>query len=89
MQLPVDPQRATIKRLLAMARVQEWPQPQLQSVWIPSDLLLGNPGQCRVMAEMRASRAIVDQDGLWFEGTDGAHQFVSVKLGQSWVKAQL
>ncbi len=79
---------APIQRLLAMARVKEWCQ--LQCVWIPNDLLLGNLGQCRVMAGMRGSQTILDQDGLWFEGSDGSrNQFVSVRLGRDWVKQQL
>ena len=51
---------APIRYLLAMAGVKEWHE--LQCVWIPSDLLLGNLGQCRVTAGMRASQTIVDQD---------------------------
>ncbi len=30
-----------------------------------------------------------NQDGLWFEGSDGANQLVSVRLGGDWVRQQL
>jgi len=78
---------APMRRLLAMARVKEWDQ--FQWPWIPGDLLLGNLGQCRVTAGMRGSRTILDQDGLWFHVSDGAHQFVSVRLDRGWVKSSV
>jgi hypothetical protein len=28
-------------------------------------------------------------DGLWFHGSDGAHQFVSVRLDRGWVKSSV
>jgi hypothetical protein len=74
-----------IQRLLAAAKVREWNQ--LHSLW--SDLLLGNLGVCRAMAGMRGSQTIVDQDGLWFEGSDGTHHFASVRLSKEWVKQEL
>ena len=47
--------------------------------------LLGRLGQCRVMAGMRESQTIVDQDAVWFEGSDGnSNQFVAVRLGRDW-----
>jgi hypothetical protein len=76
-----------IRYLLAMARVKEWRQ--LQGVWIPSDLLLGNLGQFRVTAGMRRSQTTVEPDGFWLEGSDGPNQFVSVRLGRDWVRQQL
>ena len=79
--------QAPIQRLLEMARVTQWQQ--LQYVWIPRDLLLGRLGQCRVMAGMRRSQTIVDEDGFWLRGHDGAHEFVSVPLGRDWVIRQL
>jgi hypothetical protein len=74
---------APIRHLLAMARVKEWNR--FQCVWIPNDLLLGSLGQCRVMAGMRGGRTIVEEDGLWFDGTDGSPVFVSVRLGREWM----
>ena len=29
---------------------------------------------------MRSSCTLIEDDGLWFEGTDGSHLFVSVRL---------
>ena len=65
----------------------EWNQ--FQCVWVPSDLLLGNLGQCRVMAGMRGSQTIVEQDGCWFEGSDGSDQMVSVRLARAWLRTEL
>jgi hypothetical protein len=31
----------------------------------------------------------IEDDGLWFEGTDGSHLFVSVRLGRDWLKQEL
>ncbi|MCI0718405.1 MAG: hypothetical protein L0338_05445, partial [Acidobacteria bacterium] len=77
-----------VRWLLSMAKVAEWRQ--LQCLWIPNDFLLGRLGQCRLMAGMRESRTIVDQDAVWFEGSDGcSNQFVSVRLGRDWLKREL
>ena len=76
-----------IQRLLAMARVSEWQH--LKCLWIPNNFLLGKFGQCRVMAGMRKSQTIVDQDGFWLRGHDGALEFVSVVLGRDWVRREL
>jgi hypothetical protein len=79
---------APIRYLLAMTKVEEWNQ--FQCVWIPNDLMLGNLGQCRVMAGMRGSRTIVEQDGFWFEGSDGTrNEFVSARLSRNWVRQTL
>jgi hypothetical protein len=78
---------AAIQRLLTLARAKEWHQ--LQYVWIPNNLLLGCLGQCRVMAGMRGSQTIVDQDAFWFEGSDGTRQFASLRLAKEWVRKQL
>jgi hypothetical protein len=78
---------APIRHLLAMAKVREWNQ--FQCVWIPSNLLLGNLGQCRVIAGMRRSQTIVDEDRFWLRGHDGTHEFVSATLGRDWVIRQL
>jgi len=76
-----------IQRLLAMARVNQWQL--LQSVWIPSDFLVGRLGQCRVMAGMRRSQTIVNEHGFWLRGHDGTHEFVSVTLGRDWILREL
>jgi hypothetical protein len=78
---------APIQRLLRMARVKEWCQ--LQSLWIPNDLPLGKLGHCRVMAGMRKSQTIVEEDSFWLRGHDGAHEFVSVALGRDWINREL
>ena len=78
---------APIQRLLAMAGVNRWQL--LQYVWIPNDFLLGRLGQCRVTAGMRRSQTIVDEDGFWLRGHDGAHEVVSVTLGRDWVNREL
>jgi hypothetical protein len=74
-------------RLAAMARVNHWSE--VRWVWMPAGFHLGKAGICRVMAGMRGSQTIVNQDGLWFEGSDGTHQFRSVRLGKEWVKQEL
>jgi hypothetical protein len=78
---------APIQRLLSMASVTEWHQ--LQCLWIPDNLLLGRLGQCRVMAGMRKSQTIVEEDSFWLRGHDGAHEFVSVALGRDWINREL
>ena len=78
---------APIQRLLAMGRVKEWCQ--LQSIWIPDDFLFGKLGHCRVMAGMRRNQTIVEEDGFWIRGHDGAHELVSVALGRDWVNREL
>jgi hypothetical protein len=78
---------ATMQRLVAMARVTCWDE--VRWVWMPAGFHLGKGGLCRVMAGMRGSQTIVDQDGLWFEGSDGTHQFRSVRLSKEWVKQEL
>jgi hypothetical protein len=70
-----------------MARLDEWHQ--LQCLWIPENLLLGKLGYCRVMAGMRRNQTIVEEDGFWIRGHEGAHEFVSVTLGRDWVIRQL
>jgi len=63
-------------------QIRHWTQ--LQYIWIPSDLLLCRLGKCRVMVGMRKSQTIVDEDGFWLRGHDGAHEYVSVALGRNW-----
>jgi hypothetical protein len=79
--------QAPIERLLSIARVREWRQ--LECLWIPENLLLGRLGQCRVMTGMRKSQTIVEEDGFWLRGHDGASEFVSVALGRDWVNREL
>jgi len=78
---------APIQRLLAIGRVKEWCQ--LQSIWIPEGFLLGELGHCRVMAGMRRNQTIVEKDGVWIRGHDGAHELVSVALGRDRVNREL
>ena len=59
------------------AGVKDWHA--VQYVVIPEGLLLGNWGQCLVMAGIR-SQTLIDHDGLWFQGTDGTNEYVSVKV---------
>jgi hypothetical protein len=51
----------------------------VQDVGVREDLLLGKWGSCVVLAGMR-TQTLVDQVGLWFQGTDGRTEFVSVKV---------
>ena len=57
-----------------------------QSLWVPEDFRIEG---CRVLAGMRSSCTLIEDDGLWFEGTDGSHLFVSVPLGRDWVGESL
>jgi hypothetical protein len=79
--------RAPIQRLLTMAKVKEWHQ--LQFLWIPRDFHLDRIGNCRLIAGMRESWTMVDENGFWIEGRDGTHQFISVKLGREWMRQNL
>jgi hypothetical protein len=79
--------KAPIHRLLAMGRVKE--RCQFPSIWIPDDFLLGRLGHCRVMAGMRRNQTIVEEDGFWIRGHDGADELVSVALGRDWVNREL
>ena len=38
---------------------------------------------------MRSTCTLIEDDGLWFEGTDGSQLFVSVRLGREWVRQQV
>ena len=74
-------------RETTMGRVKEWSQ--LQSIWLPPGFLLGKLGHCRVMAGMRRNQTIVEEDGFWIRGHDGAQELVSVALGRDWVITQM
>ena len=56
---------AAVRRLVAMVGVKEWNQ----TLWllIPETLRVNG---CLVLAGMR-SHTLVDEDGVWLEGTDG------------------
>jgi len=74
---------AEIRRLVAMAGVKEWNQ--VRSLLIPKTLRFNG---CLVLAGMR-SHTLVDEDGLWFEGTDGTNSFVSVRLDTDWLRQEV
>ena len=78
---------AVVRRLVAMARVQEWSE--VHWLWVRDDFLLGNIGRCLALAGLR-SQTVIDQDELWFEGTDmSSNQFVSERLTRDWVREEL
>jgi hypothetical protein len=74
----------SIHRLVSLARVKDWED--FKSLWVPEDFRIEG---CRVLAGMRSSCTLIEDDGLWFEGTDGSHLFVSVPLGRDWVRREL
>jgi hypothetical protein len=53
---------------------------------VPRDFYIGN---CTVMAGIRRDTTHIAEDGIWFEGTDGSSQMVSVRLGRAWRKREL
>jgi hypothetical protein len=69
--------QTVIRWLMAQAGVKDWQT--VQYLVVPDDLLLGKLGRCLVMAGMR-SRTLIDEEGLWFEGTDGTREYVSVRV---------
>jgi len=74
----------SIHRLVSLACVKDWED--FKSLWVPEDFRIEG---CRVLAGMRSSCTLIEDDGLWFEGTDGSHLFVSVPLGRDWVRREL
>ena len=74
----------SIYRLVSLARVKDWED--FKSLWVPEDFRIEGG---RVLAGMRSSCILIEDDGLWFEGTDGSHLFVSVRLGRDWVRREL
>jgi hypothetical protein len=44
---------------------------------------------CRVLAGMRSTSTFIEDNGLWFEGTDESHLFVSVGLEPDWIMRRL
>jgi hypothetical protein len=69
---------AVIRWVLANAGTKDWQA--VQYLMIPDGLMLGELGRCLVMAGMRRNQMLIDQDGLWFQGTDGTSEYVSVKV---------
>ncbi len=74
---------AEVRRLVMMAGVKEWNQ--VRWLWIPETLRFNG---CVVLAGMR-SHTLVDEDGVWFEGTDGTNSFVSVRLEKDWLRREV
>ena len=87
-QLPGESLFGEIHRLLRCsdsAVVIDGEGPGMASTAMPLDpvnLLLGRRGECRGMAGMRKSHTIVEEDGSWIRGHDGAYECVSVALGR-------
>jgi hypothetical protein len=74
----------SIHRLVSLARVEDWEH--FSSLWVPEDFRIEG---CRVLAGMRSTCTLIEDDALWFEGTDGSHLFVSVRLGREWIGREL
>ena len=75
---------ASIHRLVSLARARDWED--LNCLWVPEGFRIEG---CRVLAGMRSTCILIEDDGLWLEGTDGCHLFVSVRLGRDWLKQEL
>jgi hypothetical protein len=69
---------ASIHRLVSLARVP--------CLWVREDFRIEG---CRVLAGIRSTCTLIEEDGLWFEGTDGSNLFVSVRLGREWIAREL
>lgn len=74
----------SIHRLVSLSRAKDWED--FKSLWVPEDFRIEG---CRVLAGMRGSCTLIEDDGLWFEGNDGSHLFVSVRLGREWLRRQV
>jgi hypothetical protein len=72
--------QAVVRGVMATAGVRDWQA--VQYVVLPEGLLLGQWGACLALAGMR-SQTLIDQEGLWFEGTDGTNEYVSVKVDRA------
>jgi hypothetical protein len=70
--------KQVIKWIMAKAGVKEWQA--VQYLVVPDDLLLGNIGRCIVLAGMRSSTVVIDEQGLCFQGRDDRYQYSSVKV---------
>ena len=74
----------SIHRLVSLARAKGWED--FRCLWVPEDFRLEG---CRVLAGMRSTCTLIEDDGLWFEGSDGSELFVSVWLGKEWIGREL
>ena len=70
--------------MFSLPRAKDWED--FKSLWVPGDFRIEG---CRVLAGMRGSCTLIEDDGLWFEGTDGSHLFVSVRLGLEWLRREV
>ena len=74
----------SIHRLISLARAKDWED--FKGLWVPEDFRIEG---CRVLAGMRSTCTLIEDDGLWFEGSDGSQLFVSVRLGRECVRWQV
>ena len=74
----------SIHRLVSLARARDWED--FKCLWVPEDFRIEG---CRVLAGMRSTCTLIEDDGLWFEGSDGSQLFVSVRLGKEWIGKEL
>ena len=74
----------SIHRLISLARANDWED--FKGLWVPEDFRIEG---CRVLAGMRSTCTLIEDDGLWFEGSDGSQLFVSVRLGKEWLGREL
>ena len=58
--------------------MKDWQE--VQYLVIPDGLMLGDVGACLVLAGMRRSQTLIDEDGLWFQENDGTREYVSLKV---------
>jgi hypothetical protein len=72
--------KQVVQWVMAKSGVKEWHA--VEYVTIPDDLMLGNLGRCIVLAGMRSSTVVIDEDGLGFEGKDERHQYSTVKVNR-------
>jgi len=57
-------------------RVKNWDD--FTCLWVPENFYIG---ECRAMAAIRSCSTHIEEDGLWFEGTEGSDQMASVLWG--------
>jgi hypothetical protein len=69
--------QSVVRGVIATAGVKDWQA--VQCVVLLEALLLGKWGACLALAGMR-SQTLIDREGLWFQGTDGRTEYVSVKV---------
>jgi hypothetical protein len=75
---------ASIHRLVSLARTKDWEH--FNCLWVPDDFRIEG---CRVLAGMRTTCTLIEDDGLWFEGSDGSQLLVSVRLGKEWIGVEM